>query len=84
MSHAYLDQFNKNTSKLEKIFLTSIYNDPQYRKMMKRYFNVWTPQQWFEKFMGDAESKNLVTDIQIHNVEDLVKTFYFDAYDMYR
>lgn len=34
--------------------------------------------------MGDAQSKNLITDIQINNVEDLVKTFYFDAYDMLR
>jgi len=46
--------------------------------------NASTLNDWFNAFMDGAESKNLMTNVEIPNVEELVKTFYFDGYDLNR
>jgi hypothetical protein len=42
ISHAYLDQFNKGTTKLEDMILTSIYNDPRYKTATRQIFNTFS------------------------------------------
>jgi hypothetical protein len=42
ISHAYLDQFNKGTAKLEDMILTSIYNDPRYKAATRQIFNTYS------------------------------------------
>ena len=84
LSHAYLDQFAQSTKKLEQIIMNAIWNDPSYQKAITSITNAFTVKQWLTKFMNGAKSKNLMVDVEIPNVEELVKTFYFDGYDMNR
>lgn len=64
--------------------MTAIWNDPQYNKATHSIMNASTLNDWFNAFMDGAESKNLMTNVEIPNVEELVKTFYFDGYDLNR
>lgn len=84
MSHAYINSFDQNASKLNDIVMNAIWNDPGYAKMTRQVFGAMTPTMWLEKFMAGAESKNLLANVEIPNVEELVKTFYFDLYDLNR
>lgn len=64
--------------------MTAIWNDPRYKATMRRITGARTVDDWLAAFMKGAESKNLISNIEIPNVEELVKTFYFDAYDLNR
>ena len=83
LSHAYIDQFSKSAKKLNDVIMTAIWNDPQYQKITHS-IRARTLDAWFDAFMKDSVSKNLMTNIEIPNVEELVKTFYFDGYDLNR
>ena len=84
LSHAYINQFSTSAKILNNVIMTAIWNDPQYQKITHSILNARTTDDWFNAFMKDAESKNLMTNIKIPNVEELVKTFYFDGYDLNR
>ena len=84
LSHAYINQFSTSAKILNNVIMTAIWNDPQYQRITNSIRNARTLDAWFNAFMKGAESKNLMTNVEIPNVEELVKTFYFDGYDLNR